>query len=98
MAARAVYVTGQVGSREDRLAPAPDKGLRLYVNLSVPSLMEVAFIMLHGGSEEIVVHANERAELAEVLAELRGHPRLRRWEITDPTGKVVEEYKRPGWT
>lgn len=88
---RLVSMTGvKLDGSEDR----DDTGYpyRLEVNLRPPELVEVAFIMLHGGSEEIVVRAQTRSALDQFinLNEFRKHPRLRRMTITGPDGLRVE--------
>lgn len=94
MPARTVYCTGQVGTKAALTGDPRPPAFVFYANLSPPPFMEVTFIMLHGGSEELVIHADERTELDEVLAEIKTHPRLRRWHIADETGKILEEGKR----
>ena len=56
---RLVYATGQANFDDDLDLP-----FKVYVNLSPPSFMRVAFVMLHGGSEEIIARA-ESLEWAE---------------------------------
>lgn len=89
-----VYLTG---SRVDAIDDPndPDYPYRLEVNLRPPELMEVAFIMLHGGSEEIIVRGKTREALDQFIAlnAFRRHPRLRRMTITGP-GSLREEIGR----
>jgi hypothetical protein len=89
-----VYMTG---ARLDRSEDRDDTGYpyRLEVNLSPPQLMEVAFIMLHGGSEEIVVRAKTRAAIDTFIAknDFSKHPRFRWMTITGPDG-LKEEIAR----
>jgi len=68
---------------------------KLEVNLSPPDLMLVAFVMLHGGSEEIVVRGKTRSAINRFVAlnGLRRHPRLRWMTITGPGG-LREEVRR----
>lgn len=64
----------------------PSYPWRLDVNLRPPEFMDFAFILLHGGSEEIVVRGMTKEALEEFV-ELNGlsdHPRLRSLEITQP--------------
>lgn len=70
----------------------PSYPFRLDVNLRPPEFMRVAFIMLHGGSEEVVVRAMSRAIVDEFIEvnDLRRHPRLRRITITGPDGATEE--------
>lgn len=48
--------------------------------------MEVAFVMMHGGSEEICVRGKTRKALEEFVEVnfLKTHPRLRELNITEP--------------
>jgi hypothetical protein len=73
----------------------PSYPYKLEANFSPPELMQVAFIMLHGGSEEMVVRAMTRKALDQFIEinNLRRHPRLRRIVITGPKG-AREEIKR----
>lgn len=86
-----VYMTG---TRLDGSLDRDDTGYpyRLEVNLSPPQLMEVAFIMRHGGSEEIIVRAKTREAIDRFvdMNAFRKHPRLRRMTITGPDGLRVE--------
>ena len=88
---RLVYMTG---ARLDRSEDRDDAGYpyRLEVNLSPPQLMTVAFIMLHGGSEEIVVRSKTRDAIDRFIDmnEFCKHPRLRRMTITGPDDLRVE--------
>jgi len=63
---------------------------RLDVNLSPPEFMLMAFICLYGGSEEICVRGMTREALEKFVEmnDLRGHPRLRSLEITQPEAKA----------
>jgi len=89
-----VYMTGgRLDGSEDR----DDTGYpyRLEVNLSPPQLMIVTFVMLHGGSEQIVVRAKTRDAIDQFIgmnAFVR-HPRFRWMVITGPDG-LKEEIKR----
>ena len=89
-----VYMTGtKIDGSEDR----DDTGypFRLEVNLSPPQLMEVTFIMLHGGSEKIVVRAKTREAIDKFieLNDLAKHPRLRWTVITGPEDLRVEFHR-----
>jgi hypothetical protein len=70
----------------------PSYPYKLEVNLSPPELMQVTFIMLHGGSEEMVVRAMTRDAIDQFIEvnNLRHHPRLRRMSITGPEGSREE--------
>ena len=66
----------------------PSYPYKLEINLRPPELMQVAFVMLHGGSELMVVRGKTRKEIDRFieLNDLRRHPRLRRMTITGPDG------------
>jgi len=87
-----VYMTGAPADAPDTDATGT---YRLEVNLRPPELMQVTFIMLHGGSDELIVRAKTRASIDRFikLNDLRRHPRLRRMTITGPGG-LREEIKR----
>lgn len=74
---------------------AADYPCKLVVNLSPPELMQVTFVMLHGGSEELVVRGKTREAVDRFvdLNDLRRHPRLRRMTIEGPGG-AREEFRR----
>jgi hypothetical protein len=65
---------------------------KIVVNLSPPDLMQVAFVMLHGGSEVLVVRGRTRESLDRFIEQngLRRHPRLRWMKITGPNGGEEE--------
>ena len=73
----------------------PSYPYKLDVNLRPPELMQVTFIMLHGGSEEMVVRGKTREAIEQFIEQndLRQHPRLRRMIITGPGG-LQEEISR----
>lgn len=73
----------------------PSYPYKLEINLSPPELMQVAFVMLHGGSEEIVVRGKTRAVIDQFVEQndLRRHPRLRWMTVTGP-GDLREEFRR----
>lgn len=87
-----VYLTGE---RVDAPDTDASGAYRLEVNLSPPELMQVTFIMLHGGSDELIVRAKTRESIDQFikLNDLRRHPRLRRMTITGPGG-LREEITR----
>ena len=70
----------------------PSYPYKLEVNFSPPELMNVAFVMLYGGSDELIVRAMTREALDEFVAvhDLHLHPRLRRATITGPDGRTEE--------
>lgn len=91
---RFVYHTGST----PRYDEDPALPFRVYVNLRPPEFMNMTFVMLHGGSEEVIVKA-ESLEMAEdflVRNQLGDHPRLRRIEITGPDTKIERTERKRG--
>ena len=74
----------------------PSFPFKLEANFSPPEFMNVAFVLMHGGSEEIVVRSMTKESLDKFVEmnNLRTHPRLRRLMITGPDG-VVEQLPIP---
>jgi len=70
----------------------PSFPFKLEGNFSPPELMNVAFVLMHGGSEEIVVRAMTKEAMDKFVEtnNFRTHPRLRHLTITGPDG-VVEK-------
>ena len=69
-------------------------------NLSPPGLMEIAFIMMYGGSEECRFKGKSVDALVAVaeMNMLPTHPRLRWIKIFDPTMTIVKSISyRSGW-
>lgn len=73
----------------------PSYPFKLEVNLSPPELMNVAFVMLHGGSEELVLRAmtREAIDLFIETNDLHRHPRVRWMIIIGPDG-LKEKFHR----
>lgn len=86
-----IHLTGCGISQADD----PSYPYKLEVNFSPPELMQVTFVMLHGGSEELVVRGMTREAIDRFVAknDLRRHPRLRWAIITGPEG-AREEFRR----
>lgn len=63
----------------------PSYPWKLEARFSPPEFMMMAFIGLHGGSEEIVVRGETKESLEQFVEanDLRAHPRLRSLEITE---------------
>lgn len=63
---------------------------KVVVNLRPPEFMNVTFILLYGGSDEIVARCADRAAVDRLLdsTDLRGHPRLRWVHIFAPDGTI----------
>jgi hypothetical protein len=74
---------------------AADYSYKLVVHLSPPEFMHVTFILLHGGSEELIVRGKTRDALDRFITknDLTQHPRLRSMTITAPNG-AAEEIRR----
>jgi len=72
----------------------PSFPFKLVANFIPPQFMDVAFAMMYGGSEEIVIRSMKKETLDAfvVMHELRTHTRLRRITITGPDG-FKEEFK-----
>ena len=87
---KVIYQTGGVNLPDDQTFP-----YRFYMNLRPPGMMEFAFVMMYGGSEEIVVKAMTKEAIIEFIDMngFRTHPRLRRFDISGPDGKI-EEFER----
>ncbi|MFZ5365938.1 MAG: hypothetical protein ACOZBZ_01460 [Patescibacteria group bacterium] len=85
-----IYQTGGTNIADD-----PSMPYRLDANFRPPEFMEVAFVLMHGGSEEIVVRGMTREALEEFVEanDFKTHPRLRRLTITGPDGEVIEVKK-----
>lgn len=78
---KVIYQTGGPDEPDD-----PSYPFRLYVNLAPPELMQVTFILLHGGSEEAVIRGETREALQAIVDEAKTHPRFRRLSTTGPDG------------
>ena len=78
-----IYQTGGTNIPDD-----PSMPYKLEANFRPPEFMQVAFVFIHGGSEEIVVRSETRKALDRFIKEnhLDTHPRLRRLTITGPNG------------
>ncbi len=87
-----VYQTGGRRQTEDA-----SMLYKLEGNFSPPEFMNVAFIMMHGGSEEIIVQGKTLEVLKKFIKEndYERHPRLRWLKITGPKG-VEYEYPEKG--
>ena len=92
---RPIYQTGQRGPKVDE---SPDMfPYRIEMNFSPPQFMEVTFVMLHGGSEEVIVRSTTLEAIHELITvnDVRTHPRLRYFKITQGgynNPKLIEEF------
>lgn len=84
-----IKIIRHMPSRID-VADDPALPFRVEVNLAPPDFMVCTFVMLYGGSEEIVARCANREAVDRFLDsnELRTHPRLRWIQITGPDGAV----------
>ena len=87
-----IYQTGG-GPRQPE---DPSMPYKLEGNFRPPEFMNVTFVLMHGGSEEIVVQGKTLEALKEFIKEnnFESHPRLRSLKITGPKG-VEYEYPKP---
>lgn len=86
-----IKVTGQHMQPDD-----PSLPFKLELSLRPPEFMIVAFVLLHGGTEDVVARAATLGDLTEWMDEnkLKTHIRLSRYTITDGDGKVVDSFDR----
>lgn len=86
-----IYQTGGTNIPDD-----PSLPYKLEANFSPPEFMQVAFVLMHGGSEEIIVRSETREGLDRLIKENRldTHPRLRSLTITGPNGVELELPKK----
>lgn len=70
----------------------PSYPYKLELNFRPPELMQVTFVMLYGGSEEMIVRGKTREAIEHFIAvdDLRHHPRLRRGTITNADGSCED--------
>jgi len=80
----------------------PSLPFRMEINLRPPEFMQVAFVMLYGGSEVVVFQGKTIKDLmtAADREKLSDHPRLRRILIGDSANRIVKrkEGPREPWT
>jgi hypothetical protein len=70
----------------------PSFPFKLEGSFRKPEFMEVAFILQHGPTEELVVRGMTLEAINKLIEEngFRTHPRLRKLTITGPDGLVEE--------
>jgi len=85
---KVIYQTGTKGIPDDH-----GYRFKLYANLRPPELMNITFVMMHGGSEEVIIRGDTRELLQPIVDELITHPRLRRIEIIDEISGNIETIK-----
>lgn len=73
----------------------PTYPFMLTINRSPPEFMDLAFIMLNGGSEIIEVQGMTEEALQEFITvnNFRTHPRLRHITLVGPGGEI-EKFRR----
>lgn len=66
----------------------PSLPFKLELSLRAPEFMNVAFVLLHGGTEDLVARSTTKEELTDWMASqgIETHPRLIRWALTGPDG------------
>lgn len=76
----------------------PGYPFKLVVNCAPPELMQVAFIMLHGGTERLVVRGKTRQALDRFVEtnSLLAHPRLYSLAIYEGDEVVMKKVKKDG--
>jgi hypothetical protein len=79
-------------------ADDPSYPYKLEANLRPPELMNVTFVMMFGGSDQLVVRGKTKAAIEEFIAfnDLTSNPRLRSLTITGPDD-FREEIKKAQW-
>lgn len=84
---RFVSATGSQSYDDD-----PSMPFHVEVNLRPPEFMQVTFVLLHGGSERIIVRAESLAWAEDFVKrnDLESHPRWRHTCITGPNGLKIE--------
>ena len=85
------FTTGRVNEPDD-----PSLPYKLEAAFRPPEFMQVTFVLMYGGIEEIVVRSETLEGLVELVRqnEWRTHPRLRRLVVTGPEG-VLDPWKAP---
>ncbi len=79
--------TGECRHEDD-----PSYPFKLELVMRPPSLCNVAFVCLYGGSEEVLARGETPEQLKQWMARngLSDHPRLTRWKISGPEGQVAQ--------
>jgi hypothetical protein len=93
-----IFVTGNRDRVPEDEALVKEHPFRLDASFRPPEFMQVAFVMLYGGSEEIVVRG-QSLEALEMFVEANGyktHPRLSRLTISEPEASPVKVHVKMG--
>lgn len=96
-ALKIVYQTGGKDEDGKPLSPTNDDTsypFKLSANMSPPELMTVAWVMMYGGSEIVVIRGETHEAFKPVTDDLKAHPRIRRYTITAPGGVIVEAWSK----
>jgi len=86
MTVKLILHTGECQHADD-----PSRPYRLELVMRPPEFMIVAFVGIHGGTEDVVARGDTAQELVDWMTEkgLTDHPRLIRWKITGPSNFVL---------
>jgi hypothetical protein len=84
----------KTGVRDLPPVDATEYPFMMEMNCSPPEFMDVTFVLLYGGSEEIFVRADDVQKIYQfiTLNNFRNHPRLRYIEITK-SKEVIERFE-----
>ena len=82
----------RLNSQNVNLPDDPSFPFKLEASFSPPEFMEVAFVSLYGGSEDLTIRGMTKEAMDKFVEvnRLRTHPRLRRLTVTGPTG-ILEQ-------
>ena len=74
------------------IADDPTLPFKVEVSMRPPKFMIVTFVMVFGGSEDVIARGSTRELIDSFLDKsgLRGHPRLRWIRLTSPDGSVKD--------
>ncbi len=69
---------------------------RLELVMRVPEFLNVAFVCMFGGTEDVVARADNEQELTDWMRHhgLIDHPRIIRYKITGADNQVLVEHSR----
>ncbi|MCK9567553.1 hypothetical protein M0R72_01225 [Candidatus Pacearchaeota archaeon] len=91
MTVKLIRHTSECDHSDDPIMP-----FKLEMVLKVPEFMEVTWVCLYGGTEEIVARGDSVEELHAWMEEhsLKTHPRMSRYAIANNDGVVVDSFDR----
>jgi hypothetical protein len=88
-----IHHTGARQDREETRAKMREHAeeIQLTLNLRPPEFMAMAFIMMCGGSEELILASKDPRELVAAILHHQwdNHPRLRWMKMVEPDGTVL---------